>query len=587
MTQRTSTICFGLLLVIFVLHALYLGGIAEDAFISLRYARHLAEGMGLVWNAGEPPVEGYTNFLWVLLCAGATAIGLDPLRFALAAGICASLVAMVYGYRFAREILQAGPGGSLLPPLMLAVSGPFAAWASAGMETGLFTMLILAGAFHTVRHRQSNRIGDLYTASILLFFATLTRPEGLLVFAVLFAWEAFFPGASGPGRSRIRPVAIYAILIIIYTLWRFNYFGDLLPMTFYAKTGGGWRQYARGALYALFFGLYFVVPLAPGLIGPFHLVFSRLRTGTLPVPRFAIALCLAVTGWYTLYIIVVGGDYMAMYRFFVPLLPFLYLVFAAGILVLANAPAFRHWRFRLPAALVTFAVLATVIQSTPLEADLFVKPPRQHGTWRGIQTERWHVARLTLIARFFDSYAPPGTDIATPAIGVISCFTSMNVYGFFGLTDPHIARQSVRTPGATIGWPGHEKEDFAYLFSKLPTFIMFSRALTQDPLPFPDHASFSLSAQLGGAEAEPGDEASRLDEFLRKHYDLTAVRLIDRENGESGYFTFLELKEEYRGRRLPTYHHQVVTGRDQCRCRSRCITARSSRRRSASGSSFS
>ncbi|MDH3227755.1 MAG: hypothetical protein OEM67_11810, partial [Thermoleophilia bacterium] len=30
----------------------------DDAYITLRYSRHLAQGMGLVWNVGETPVEG-------------------------------------------------------------------------------------------------------------------------------------------------------------------------------------------------------------------------------------------------------------------------------------------------------------------------------------------------------------------------------------------------------------------------------------------------------------------------------------------------------------------------------------------------
>src|SRR5262245_8647033 len=41
----------------------------DDAMISMRYARNLAEGHGLVWNAGQPPVEGYTNFLWTIVMA--------------------------------------------------------------------------------------------------------------------------------------------------------------------------------------------------------------------------------------------------------------------------------------------------------------------------------------------------------------------------------------------------------------------------------------------------------------------------------------------------------------------------------------
>jgi hypothetical protein len=44
--------------------------IQDDAFISFRYAFHSAQGQGLVWNLGEL-VEGYTNFLWVLILRSA------------------------------------------------------------------------------------------------------------------------------------------------------------------------------------------------------------------------------------------------------------------------------------------------------------------------------------------------------------------------------------------------------------------------------------------------------------------------------------------------------------------------------------
>src|SRR3954451_10285533 len=38
----------------------------DDAMISMRYAKNLANGYGLVWNPGGERVEGYTNPLWVL-----------------------------------------------------------------------------------------------------------------------------------------------------------------------------------------------------------------------------------------------------------------------------------------------------------------------------------------------------------------------------------------------------------------------------------------------------------------------------------------------------------------------------------------
>ena len=46
--------------------AYYYPFIADDAFISLRYAYRFVQGLGLTWTDGKP-VEGYTNFLWGLI----------------------------------------------------------------------------------------------------------------------------------------------------------------------------------------------------------------------------------------------------------------------------------------------------------------------------------------------------------------------------------------------------------------------------------------------------------------------------------------------------------------------------------------
>ena len=42
----------------------------DDAAISLAYARNFADGHGLVWFAGQHPVEGYSNFLWTMIMTG-------------------------------------------------------------------------------------------------------------------------------------------------------------------------------------------------------------------------------------------------------------------------------------------------------------------------------------------------------------------------------------------------------------------------------------------------------------------------------------------------------------------------------------
>src|SRR5437016_3900889 len=61
----------------------------DDAFISFRYARHLADGLGPVWS-DRSSVEGYTNFGWILLLAGGMKLGIDPVVASRAFGLLAS-----------------------------------------------------------------------------------------------------------------------------------------------------------------------------------------------------------------------------------------------------------------------------------------------------------------------------------------------------------------------------------------------------------------------------------------------------------------------------------------------------------------
>ena len=77
---RKKIFAVGLFLTLVLLgaHAREYAFLTDDAFISFRYARNLAEGNGLVFNPGLERVEGYTNFLWVLILAGFDWMGLAP-----------------------------------------------------------------------------------------------------------------------------------------------------------------------------------------------------------------------------------------------------------------------------------------------------------------------------------------------------------------------------------------------------------------------------------------------------------------------------------------------------------------------------
>jgi hypothetical protein len=77
----------------------------DDTYISLRFARNLAEHGVLEWNLGER-IEGYTNFLHVVLSAALIRLGVDPMSSARLVNV-ASVVALVW--------ITWRTAGSLLP----------------------------------------------------------------------------------------------------------------------------------------------------------------------------------------------------------------------------------------------------------------------------------------------------------------------------------------------------------------------------------------------------------------------------------------------------------------------------------------
>ena len=85
-SPRAAAALAALALLLFTVNVAGLYFLIDDAFISFRYARNLNDGLGLVFNPGEW-VEGYTNFLWVILMAGVMKAGLPVEIVANVAGI--------------------------------------------------------------------------------------------------------------------------------------------------------------------------------------------------------------------------------------------------------------------------------------------------------------------------------------------------------------------------------------------------------------------------------------------------------------------------------------------------------------------
>jgi arabinofuranosyltransferase len=237
-TDRMALTALGLLTVVAVAFIPY--GIApeEDAAMLMRYAEHLAAGAGLVWNVGQAPVDGATDFLFTLTVAGVHAVGVDTTAAIRAVILVAWVATVLVVYLSARSVAGATPlvaGIAALP----VVVGPARLYVAAGFGApffGLWTATTAALTLLVVQRPGSRRLSRLLGVSGLLL--GLTRPEGVLLVLFLAVAVVVRLGARAAGAALLHGAILFVAIGGAYFAWRWWYFGHPLPNPFYKKGGG-------------------------------------------------------------------------------------------------------------------------------------------------------------------------------------------------------------------------------------------------------------------------------------------------------------------------------------------------------------
>lgn len=426
-----------------VLHTWYLHPwLLDDAFICFRYAQHLVQGQGLVFNPGER-VEGYTCFLWVLLLAGPRALGADLVLTSQALGLACSLGTLVLLAGSGRWLRPLPTQAPALAVVLLGTCGAFTAWAASGMEVALFSFLLLLAVLLYGWAQQAGGGRRLALPGLALALLAMTRPEGLLVAAVLCADQV---------ATRRRGDSLYLLLTLLglfgaYYAWRFAYYGYPWPNTYYAKVGYTLDQVARGLRYGGDFaaasaGL--LLPLAAGVLSP---GWWRRNHPLHLVPPIVLL--------YSGYVVMVGGDCMPAFRFFAPLLPLVCLGAAYQVLSLGVRPQVLAGAI---AIMVAFNLCQ--YQASP---ELRRAKNDQVAYW-GKEVGLW-----------LRQHARPGALLAANTAGSVPYYSQLRTIDMLGLNDLHIAHR--RLPALGRGASGHEKGDGAYVLSRRPDYIQFASSL--------------------------------------------------------------------------------------------------------------
>ncbi len=384
------------------------GFTVDDALITARVAAHVAGGLGARFNPHGRPVDAVT-----------------PLGYARVLALfahCDALGALRAGkwLGFASWLLAAGALGQLMagtgrrarrfaPLAIVAVSAPLAAWSVSGMETGIVTLLATLGLLPGLG------------GALALGVAAAWRPE-----LVPFAWVLVAVRARVERSAGLRVASVLVLAagpVLLAAGLRLVCFGHVVPLSFYAKPS----DFAHGLRYALgataFTGLPWLLLATPAQWARCPRQVRPLLAALL-AHFFALVLC--------------GGDWMALYRLAVPVLP---------CAALAAAYLAEHAR-PLPAALrFTLALCSALLLAVGLGPDA-----------RRVGADR---ARLIAAAR---PVLADDERIAALDVGWVGAASDAEVIDLAGVTDPEVAffqggHTSKRIPSA-------------WLFARRPTAIV-------------------------------------------------------------------------------------------------------------------
>ncbi len=490
---------FALAITAFLLMRLW-GYAMDDAWITYRYGRNLAEGHGVVFNPGER-VEGYSNFLIVAGSAVLHRLRMDPFDWVRLGGAMCLLAGVGLTGLMERRIVHeqrqlaeapsyiqflfpggraAGAAWAWAGTFYLALCYQAAAWAVSGLETAYYLLAVVATMYCAARAwaspidetRDAARERYLWglSAGSGALLAALIRVDGFVLAGALLVfvgWEVARNRRPADWKPVLAGVLLFFVGYGIYTGWRVAYFGSLFPNTAQAKVTGPLSSRIRdGASYLWeWFRAGGSVGLAVAVWGGWLTLrdFRGARPGVRRTSTEAptiLRLAMAVAIAHLLLIVYAGGDWMPASRFVVPILGLIGLLAGAGL---------RRWRQRGFLGWTTAAVAA-----------LWILISLWHG-YRSDHTLRWCVeaARtqtlvqpLERIGEWIGAVAPEDEWLAATEAGIVPYCSRLRFIDMLGLVDPHIAS----LPGGL-----HEKFDAGYVLGRQPRYILLGVTHEEGP----------------------------------------------------------------------------------------------------------
>jgi hypothetical protein len=430
--------------------------LVDDAMVSMRYGRNLAQGNGLVWNPGQPAVEGFTNLGWTLVMAAVHLLPFSQANISLAIMLLGALMLLGEGmvvFEIAVTIQPAGRLAALAAAAAVLFYFPLVFWTLRGLEVGALSLLLSLAlwlALRLARNSSSSQGTDSIWLAVALAAAIAVRLDAALPAALIVGYLA-----SRSPRRAILPALAALLSLAAVLAFQKTYYGDLLPNTYYLKVAGvgAWERVRTGLLSLNDYALRdFSMPLFVSLGG--LLLYKKLRT------RESLLL-LAIFAAQIGYSVWVGGDYAeelvdSANRFIAQGMPALIILFSLVLERAAEGATTGDGQTSRRGGLVAGSLVgiaaALVISGEPWFKWTYNNAPM-------LPTD----IQRTAIGLHIKQYTDPAAVIAAHAAGQIPYYSERTTIDLLGKSDPVIAKG----PPATGFAPGHNKWNYEYSLLEL------------------------------------------------------------------------------------------------------------------------
>lgn len=437
----------------------------DDAMISMRYAWNFSHGNGLVWNSGEY-VEGYSNFLMTLVMSLFTSL-LDKRTAVL--GVQLLGVFTVLGVAIVAKSLfnRIRENNFLSKGVFVLVLSyyPLSYWSLMGMETGLLSILLLLAVFQSVCWLHTKNESQLFFSFIFFGLAFLTRNDALIYSAITLVYyiilSVYIKDFSSV-KSILLSGLILGFFVVSQTVFRWLYYGDILPNTYYLKVDQ----------------VPFLIRINDGLVYSWNFIksnnlllilalFGSLFRSNSKKIYFLILILFAVA-----YQIYVGGDAWGRWRFMIPVIPLtmiLSTLFVKDVIdfILEKSQKSFTKNIKEPVFLIFFAIIC-YLTTFPYLNEIRLKVQLSDVIYNQNNINKSVALNAILM---------PQATIGVFWAGSIPYYTDRYAIDFLGKSDLYIARTYPLLPSEFV-WlqkitiPGHNKYDLNYSIKELqPVYI--------------------------------------------------------------------------------------------------------------------